>query len=145
MVEKLVGQDEVSHSSIQLIAGDLDVADGLAFDLLGVNLKRNGHSAVVFRLRQSVERTGFASFSQLEAHLAAGVRVQGAGRFNKALLACHIDDFLSHRNWQADGFRQFCYLVDVHSEHRFQKDVPHHDCWKLHPLQRTRSGRCHDV
>jgi hypothetical protein len=43
VVEKIIGQDQMAHRVDELLPGDLDVADRLALDLLGIDLERHGH------------------------------------------------------------------------------------------------------
>ena len=86
----------MSHRVGKLAACDLDIANGLAFDLFSIKMQRHGHRAKIFRLCQSIKRPGAACICQLISHLIGAIGVQGAGCFDKALAACHVEQFLRH-------------------------------------------------
>ena len=134
----------MAHCRFELCAGDLHVAHGLALDLFAVDIKRHGHRAEVFRLRQGIQRAGLAQIGQLVAHFIAVIRVERARRFEKALVARQIYQFLRDLKRQADRRCEFADHGDVLAEHRLDHDVAHHHHGQLHLLDGARRRRGHD-
>ena len=142
--DQVIGQDQVPHGGGQVIAGDLDVTDRLSLDLLVVDMQRDGHRAEIFRLRQGVERARLAVVGQLVAHFLVGSGLERAGRLEKQLFPCHVDQFLGNVRRQADGLGNLADLVDALAEHRLDQDIPRHHDGQFQVFQRSRWWRGDD-
>ena len=96
----------MAHAFEKIRAGQFDVAHRLAVHLHRIVGQGHRQGAVVFRLRQRVERAGLAGIGQLIAHLVAACGVQGACRLQQLLAARHVYEFLGQGHGQADDPRQ---------------------------------------
>ncbi len=94
------------HPGQKLVAVQLDVAHRLALDLDLVLLQRDGHRAIVFRLRQRIQRAGLAGIGQFIPHFVARGGVHRAGGGDQLLRAGQVDQFLHQGHRQANHFGQ---------------------------------------
>ena len=143
MRDQAFGEHEVAHGTEQLVAGDLDVADRLALDLLAVDLERHRHRPEILRLRQRIERARLAGIGQLVAHLVArGAGAQRAHRFDQALCAAKVDQLLRDADRQAQRLGKPGHGVGILAEQGLQGDVAHEDLRQAHLVQPLGRGRC---
>ncbi len=146
VAQQIGRQDQVAHGIGQLVAGDGNIADRLAFDLFAIHIERHRHGTVIFGLGKGIKRTRLALIGQLIAHfIATVIGVERACRLEQAFTARGINQFLRDGDGQADGAGQFRGHGEAFAKDGFEQDIPHHGQRKLHILERFGRRRGFDA